>query len=253
MDVQMRKVEVVSALLVVVGAFGAGTAHATDWGTLYGYVDWTSDYRFYGASESNRHGEPQGGLHWSLPDSFYAGVFATGVDFKDFRNTSYEVDVYGGRHFYFDSNDLNVELLYSVDPNTAGHPTYLPPGAILPSYNFFEAETDITHSFGAFSLSGKFILEPRPASHHGMLESANGSAAYTFNRWLKASADIGHQWVEFGAQSTYWDAGITVNWRMQWILDVRYYGTDITVASCYGQNWCKPALVAKITYNFIVL
>jgi uncharacterized protein (TIGR02001 family) len=239
----------IAAVLILPGA----AARAEDWGHLYGYVDWTSDYRFYGASESNRHSVEQGGLHWAMPDNFYAGVFVTGVDFKDYRNTSYEVDLYGGRHFYFGANDLNLEALYSVTPDTAGHPTYTAPGPIYPGYNFFEAAAELTRSFGALALSGKLIVEPRPDSHGGMLWSLNGGASYAINDWLKASASAGHQWVALQTDSTNWNIGATATWRQQWEVDLRYYGTDISIAHCYGMNWCKPAVVAKIKYSFIVL
>ena len=49
------------------------------------------------------------------------------------------------------------------------------------------------------------------------------------------------------------DVGLTATWRQQWALDVRYYGSDISRANCYGTNWCEPALVAKVTYSFAVL
>jgi len=231
---------------------GGGPARASDWGHLYGYVDWTTDYRFYGVSESDRHATMQGGLHWAAPDDFYVGVFTSGVDFKDFRNTSYEVDFYGGRHFYFDDNDLNLEILYGVDPDIAGHPSYAPPGVILPNYNFFEAAGELTHSFGAFNLGGKAILEPRPVSHGGFLWSLNGAATYSLNDWLKVSANVGRQW-EKRVDSTHWDFGVTATWRQQWVFDVRYYGTNISIANCYHMTWCQPALVGKITYQFAVL
>ena len=111
-----------------------GEAQADGWRGVFAYVDWTSDYRFYGMSSSNREPIEQGGLHWLLPNNFYVGVFASGVRFQDFRNTSYETDFYGGRHFYFDSNDLNLELLYSVFPNQAGHASYKPPDYVFPTF-----------------------------------------------------------------------------------------------------------------------
>ena len=227
------------------------TAHAQDWGHLYGYVDWTSDYRFYGVSESDRHAAEQGGLHWSMPDDFYLGVFVSGVDFRDFRHTSYEVDLYAGRHFHFDGTDLNVELLYGVDPDTAGHPSYAPPGVILPTYNFFEFAPELTHTFGAFSFGAKVIAEPRPRSHGGNVWSINPEMGFAPNDWLKASATFGHQWARF--ESNHWDIGLTATWRRQWAFDLRYYDSDISRANCYHTNWCERALVAKVTYSFIVL
>jgi uncharacterized protein (TIGR02001 family) len=224
-----------------------------DWGHLYGYVDWTSDYRFTGASESNRHGTIQGGLHWAAPDDFYLGVFTSHVDFNDFRGTSTEVDLYGGKHIRFGGNDLNLEVLYGDYPDTAGHASYLPAGTILPTYNFLELAAELTHSFGALSVAGKTIVEPRPDSHGGTLTSLNGSASYPVTGWLAANAHFGHQWVTRGVDASYGDAGLTATWRQQWVFDLRYYATDIRRADCYGTNWCGPALVAKVTYQFIVL
>ena len=251
MEIHVRNYYVILATVL---AIGRCPAQASDWGNLYGYVDWTSDYRFYGASESDRHSTEQGGLHWAASDDFYAGVFVSGVDFRDFRKTSYEVDFYGGRHFHFDSNDMNLEALYSVDPDAAGHPSYARSGVILPNYNFFEAAAELTHTFGAFSLGGKVIVEPRPRSHGGLLWSLNGAAVYLVNDWLKLSANVGRQ-REFAKRldSMHWDFGVTATWRQQWVFDVRYYGSDISIANCYGTNWCQPALVAKITYQFAVL
>ena len=243
----------ICGLIVAAALIVGGTARADGWGHVYGYVDWASDYRFYGASESNRHAVVQGGLHWSMPENFYAGVFVTGVDAKDYRNTSYEVDWYGGCHFTFDSNDLNLEALYSVNPDIAGHPSYAAPGVILPNYNFFEGAAELTHSFGKLALGGKIIVEPRPQSHHGFLWSINGTASYAVTDWLNASANFGHQWVALGPQATHWDIGATATWRQLWEVDVRYYGTDISRADCYFQNWCEPAVVAKIKYSFVVL
>ena len=180
-------------------------------------------------------------------------MFVTGVDPEDFRNTSYEVDLYAGRHFYFDGNDLNLEVLYSVNPDIAGHPSYAAPGVILPTYNFFEAAAELTHAFGALNLGAKLILEPRPPSHRGLLWSIDPSAAYAVNDWLKLSANAGYQSEEFGPKSLHWDVGATATWRQQWLFDLRYYATDLSRANCYGTNRCAPAVVAKITYQFVVL
>ncbi|HEY0299801.1 MAG TPA: hypothetical protein VGC36_00595, partial [Rhizomicrobium sp.] len=162
-------------------------------------------------------------------------------------------DLYAGRHFYFDDNDLNLEVLYADYPDTAGHPTYTPPGTIYPTYNFFEAVAELTHKFGALELGAKTMIEPRPDSHGGWLGSVGGSASYAITDWLKASAHAGHQWVERRPESNFGDIGLTATWRVQWLFDLRFYATDIAVADCYGRNWCKPAVVAKVTYQFQVL
>ena len=240
-------------LLVAAFLVWGDNAHAADLGNLYGYVDWTSDYRFNAASESDRHSVIQGGLHWAAPDDFYAGVFMSHVDFDDYRGTGTEIDLYGGKHIRWDTNDLNLEVLYGDYPDTAGHPSYLPPGTILPTYNFSEISAELTHSFGALGLGGRLIVEPRPDAHGGMFTSVGGSASYAVNDWLSASAHATRMWQDRGPQGWSGDAGFTATWRLQWVFDLRYYATDITRADCYGTNWCGPAVVAKITYQFQVL
>lgn len=230
----------------------APPAAADDWGQLYGYVQWTNDYRYYGYSESARHSAEQGGLHWSGPDGIYAGVFVTGVDFKDYRKTSYEADLYAGKHLLWDGNDLNLEVLYGAYPDTAGHPSYLPAGTILPTYNFAELAADFTHHAGRWTFGAKALAEPRPDSHGGLLTVLDGHVAYALTDWLEASGHGGHQWVAHGFDMNHFDLGLTATWRLQWVFDLRYYATDLPRAECYGTSWCQPAVVAKITYNFLV-
>src|SRR3569833_44274 len=237
-------------LFVAIELLSDDPARAGTFGHLYGYVDWTSDYRFNAASESNRHGTVQGGLHWAAPEDFYLGVFVSHVDFNDFRGTATEVDIYGGKHLRWDTNDLNLEVLYGSYPDTAGHPSYLPAGTILPTYNFAELAAELTHSFGALSIAGKLIVEPRPQTHGGTLTSLGGSASYAVNDWLSASAHVTHIWQDRGPHGMTGDAGLTATWRQQWVFDLRYYATDVAKADCYGTNWCEPALVAKVTYQF---
>jgi uncharacterized protein (TIGR02001 family) len=240
-------------LLVAAALVLGDTAHGADLGNLYGYVDWTTDYRFAGASESDRHGVPQGGLHWAAPDNLYAGVFVSAVDFRDFRRTSVEIDLYGGKHVYFDNNDLNLEVLYGMYPDSAGHPSYLPPGAIIAGYNFPEVKAELTHNFGGFSLGGRVLAEPRRESHGGLLWALDGTASAAITDWLTASAELGNQWASSGPRGLRWDFGATATWRQQWVFDLRYYGSNATRAECYHTNWCEAAVVAKLTYQFEAL
>ncbi len=225
-------------------------ASARDFGHLVAYAQVASEYRFQGASESNRQPVMQGGLHWVAPDNFYAGLFVSRVRFNDFRNTSVETDFYVGKRFYFDSNEINLEFLYGAFPDTAGHPSYLPPGQILPTYNFPELVGEFTHRTGAWAFTGKLVFKPRGERHGGLAESAGGTVAYQFNDWLKASASVSSEWSESRPQSTHWDIGVTANRGWQWAFDLRYYATDIPVSQCFNTNWCKPAVVGKLTYTF---
>src|SRR5689334_6693547 len=213
----MKTRAILLGLTVAAALIMGDAAQGAEFGHLYGYVDWTSDYRFNAASESDRHGVVQGGLHWAAPDDFYAGVFVSQVDFNDFRGTSTEVDVYAGKHLRWDTNDLNLEVLYGDYPDTAGHPSYLPPGTILPTYNFAEVSAELTHSFGALSLGGRLIVEPRAKSHGGVFTSVGGSAGYAVNDWLSANGHVTRMWQDRGPQGWAGDAGLTATWRLQWV------------------------------------
>ena len=228
------------------------TARASTWTGVYVYVDWTTDYRFYGMSSSDRQPIEQGGLHWILSDDFYLGVFASGVRFEDFRNTSYELDFYGGRHVHFDGNDLNLELLYSVFPNQAAHAFYKPPNYVFPTYNFVETSAELSHKIDALTLSAKLIFSPAYGSGTGVMGGADGAASYAIRDWLTMDARVGRQWIERGIDRTHWEAGATATW--QWrtqslALDLRYFGTDLGRAQCFGRSWCASAGVAKVTYG----
>lgn len=245
----------VTGMMVMAGvSFAAVPAQAAqDWGVLAGYVDWTNDYRFYGLSESAREPAVQAGLHWLARENFYAGIFASQVRFRDFRGTSVETDFYAGRHFLFDANDLNLELLYADYPDSHGHPSYAPPGAIYPTYDFLELSGELTHDFGAASIGGKVYWEPSLSRFKPEVWSLNGSASYPLLDWLKVSANLGHQWSSLTSEQTHWDIGATATHGWQWTFDVRYYGSDIARADCYHTNWCSPAVVAKLTYTFQIL
>lgn len=67
----------------------------------------TDDYRFRGISQSAGDPAIQGTLDLTFENGFYAGVFASNIDFDDGGKT--EVDYYGG--YYTDlTDDLGVDL-----------------------------------------------------------------------------------------------------------------------------------------------
>ena len=231
-------------------------AWAQDWQGLYVYFDWTSDYRFYGVSESNREPIEQGGVHVSLPKRFYVGVFTSGVRFEDFRNTSYELDVYGGRHFDVASDDLNVEVLYSAFPNQSGHASYRPQSFVFPTYNFAEASAELSHKIGSVTWAAKAAFSPAYGSHKGVMGDLDGDANYAIRSWLAIDFRLGRQWIAKGFDRTHWEIGATATWRpfeaQSLALDLRYYGTDLGRAQCFGTTWCGPSVGFKATYGIAI-
>src|SRR4051812_30299679 len=99
----MRPPVALPALLAatLLSAPAAGQAPGSR-GGLHSAVTLTSDYRYQGVSNSDRHAAVQGVVHYFRPDGWYAGLFATEVDFNDF-STSYELDFYGGKTLKLDA------------------------------------------------------------------------------------------------------------------------------------------------------
>src|SRR5687767_9374618 len=86
------------------------------WGRLYPSVFFTSDYRYDGVSLAGHSPTPQASLYWWRPDKFYGGLWVSGVDFSDLGDTTttFEVDIYGGRHFALAGMQLTLEGMYSL-------------------------------------------------------------------------------------------------------------------------------------------
>jgi len=66
-----------------------------------------SDYLFNGLSQTNDEATLQGSLDWWNDSGWYAGSFASGVDYG--QGTDYEVDFYAGH-----TGNLNESLVYDV-------------------------------------------------------------------------------------------------------------------------------------------
>ncbi len=104
----------VVAFAAAAGASAQGAETETFFGGEFsGNVAITSDYIFRGISQTAGDPTVQGGFDWASED-FYAGIWASGVDFGD--GTSAEVDFYGGWTPSIGAVDFNVGILYYLYP-----------------------------------------------------------------------------------------------------------------------------------------
>ncbi|HEY4943496.1 MAG TPA: TorF family putative porin [Rhizomicrobium sp.] len=235
-----------------------GTAFAADWGTLSGYVDLQSDYRFRGISQNNREPAPQASLNLSITGGFYAGVWAsktnwTGGSFIG-GQPSFELDIYGGKHFDLGGTDLNVEAYYysypDYNPTVASVIIGVPP-TVKASY--FEGIFQLSHSFGSLALVATGAVSPEWSFGGGTGGYLALNASYPLNDWLSISGTVGHQWVDAAPSDyTHFDIGLSATYH-NWVLDVRANGTDLNTAHCgfymVTNNACTTGVVATLTYN----
>lgn len=98
-------------------------------------VSAVSDYLFRGASQTVEKPTVQANITWTAPNGFYAGSFASGVDFGE-DSPTVEVDYFAG--YGFDVSDkVNVDLLLN---------RYTYPGASEMAYNEFVTTTTFAES-----------------------------------------------------------------------------------------------------------
>jgi uncharacterized protein (TIGR02001 family) len=234
----------------------AGAAYADDapaW-AITGTLDVQSDYKFRGISQNDREPSPQGALNITGPDGFYVSSWASTVDWKlggANNNPGVEWDIYGGKHTDLWGTDLNIEAYYYAypDANTFG-------GS---KASYFEAITQLTHTFGPLTLQGTWAYSPEFSLGGGTGNWLAGTATYVVNDWLSISGNVGHQWVQaakYSGSSDYTEAdiGATATWKM-FSLDVRYITTDLGSVACSNfymptANACGGDFVATLNYNF---
>jgi uncharacterized protein (TIGR02001 family) len=244
-------------------AASAGAAYADDaapapaWGTISAYVDVTSDYRFRGISQNDREFAPQASINWSGPDGFYAGVWTSKTNWTGVPaiggTPSFELDIYGGKHFDLGGYDLNVEAYEYSYPDynkNVGHVFIGVPASVSASY--FEGIFQLSHSFGDLALTATGAVSPEFTLGGGTGGYIEGTASYPLLDWLSISGNVGHQWVDAAPSDyTHFDLGLTATWR-HWSLDVRANGTDLNKSNCgfymVTSNACTTGVVATLTY-----
>lgn len=236
---------------VVVGSMFLCPAQADDWGKLYPTLTLASEYRYDGVSNSS--GEPalQASLYWWRPDHFFAGVFATSVDFSGFYDpdTSYEIDVYAGYNWDFgppyfemggDATRLSLTIMYTMFPDQG------PPG---PTYNFVQFTARAQHRVDWLTLRGEtsFVPEASYGAGHALKFEAGAEAAPT--KWLTLGGEVGFREAERRPDRFYWDIGATFH-AGPVDFDIRYHDTDLGFIECGFNANCGPAVVVKASLNF---
>lgn len=243
------------ALCIAALAGTAEKALAADW-NLAGTLAVTSDYRYRGISQNDRHFAPQGSLNLNGSDGWYVGTWGSEVNFNDHADTTIEWDIYAGKHFDLgDGWDLNVEPYYYAYPNHDSDKSGF-------HYSFFELINTLTHTFGKLTVAGTVAWSPDWFGETGTGWWVAGNASYPLTDWLSVSGNVAHQWAHdldaiHGIGFPYWeyDAGVTATWK-QFALDVRYVDTSISAKECGAFNgegnkhWCTRTVVATLTFNF---
>jgi uncharacterized protein (TIGR02001 family) len=233
--------------LAIAGGF-TGTAYADDAApsfVLSGVATVQSDYRFRGISQNSKEITPEAALTLTGPDGFYVSAWSAKTNWGG-NNPSYELDLYGGKHFDLGGTDLNVVAYYYSYPDYS-------PGTGKPA-SYYETQVQLTHAFGPVTLMIQGVNSPEFSLGGGDAWYTSGTATFVATDWLSFSSTVGHQWVKAAPSDyTHFDIGATAVWH-SWSLDARYVTTDISKAACSGfwmatPGACSGGFVATLNYN----
>lgn len=206
---------------------------------LYSQVTLTSDYRYQGVSSTNGGAAVQGVLHHFRPDGWYAGIFASEVDYGYAGSPSYELDIYGGRTLKLNGKtDLKLQGLVSLFPDDRT------PG---PTLDFVQAGVSVIRKEGPLTLTGLTSYVPQGSYRAGQVWRVEGEAAYVLGKGVTLKAQAGHQSSERRPDRSYWSLGGEVRWR-HLIFEARYQDTDLSRARCgFHPDICRPAVTGAVT------
>lgn len=246
----------IGGLVFAAAATVPAVSYADDepaWGPFTANIALTTDYRFRGQSQSQ--GEPalSGGVDYAGSSGFFAGVWASNVDFNDAAETYMELDLYAGfTSALSDKTTGSIKAIYYLYP-TADYP----PGAN--KYDYFELIGSLAHDFGGFSGTFEAAWSPDYFAESGSSVALTGGLSvpltdsfWFFDGGVSASGKLGYQWIDdnttFGTPDyVFYDVGVSAK-IANVTLDVRWVDTDLDRADCFsGANLCEGGVVATLT------
>ena len=201
-----------SLLALTVGAGAAQAQAAPEVAFNIGVV---SDYVFRGASQSNEDPALQGGVDATFGNGFYAGTWASMVDFGD--GTDAEVDLYGG---------YRTEAAgYALDFGVVGYLYVNEPGPA--DYNYVEFKAAASRAVGPATLGAVVYYSPDFYGADDEATYLEANAAFALAEKWSLSGAVGHQWLDVNDDYTTWNLGLAYALTNHLAVDVRYHDTDV--------------------------
>lgn len=193
----------------------ASAASAQDMPEIAWNVGVTSDYVFRGYSQTAEEPSIFGGLDLTV-GSFYAGAWASNVDFGD--STDGEIDLYGG----FRSEVSG----FAVDVGVVGYLYTSQPGGA--DYDYAELKAAASRAFGPVTLGAAVYWSPDFFGADDEATYVEANAAFSPAPQWTVSGAVGHQALDFNDDYTTWNAGVAYAFTDHVAIDIRYHDTDVT-------------------------
>ena len=173
-----------------------------------------SDYVFRGFSQTSEDPAIQGGVDLTSV-SFYAGAWASNVDFGD--DTDAEVDVYGGYRTEAGGFALDfgaIGYLYVGEPDGA-------------DYNYAEFKAAASRAVGPATFGAAVYYSPDFFGADKEATYAEVNAAFSPAPKWTVSGALGKQWLDVSDDYTTWNVGVGYALTDKVGVDVRYHDTDV--------------------------
>jgi len=175
----------------------------------------TSDYVFRGVSQTLEDPAISAGVDLT-GDGFYAGAWASNVDFGD-GDTKAEVDLYAGYRpeiAGFVADFGVIGYLYTGQPDGA-------------DYDYVEFKAAASRAIGSATLSAAVYYSPDffgPAEEEATYAELN-AAFSPADKWTISGA-AGRQWVSSDLDYNTWNLGAAYQLTDKLAVDLRYHDTD---------------------------
>ncbi|ALS98571.1 TorF family putative porin [Lacimicrobium alkaliphilum] len=221
--------------LALLATLSCSFAAQAEWSST---VTLASDYLFNGVSQTDEKPALQASLDWAGDSGWYAGAWASNVDFGD--DTNLEVDLYAG--FYQDIND-NVGLDLGVAQYTYHGASYSDEGNYAEAYMLWaigNTELNFWYAWDYFGTgAGHYIV----MLNHTIPITDDLSLLLGVDRSTSTDSDK-FQWEEGDDSYIHWQA--TANYSISGFdLSLGVQGTDLDT---YGDT--RVLLTVGRTFNF---
>ncbi len=211
----VRPAAAVCAGLLLSSMLGAAQAQAEDAAspTVAFNIGAVSDYVFRGVSQTDEKPAIQGGVDVTA-GRFYAGTWASNVDFKD--STSAEIDLYGGFKPTVGKVALDLGVIYYGYVNE-------PSGADYANWEI-KAAGSIPAGKGTVGAAVYYSPDSFGAAEQAVYYELNGSVP--LNDKISFSGAFGRQTYDGPGDYSTWNLGATWAFAPHLAADFRYHDTD---------------------------
>jgi uncharacterized protein (TIGR02001 family) len=195
------------------------TSQMDDSGVDFSFnVGVSNDYVFRGISQTSENGQLFGGVDATY-DIFYAGIYASNIDYEDFGDddTNLEVDFYAGVKPEAYGFTFDIAAIY--------YSYYNQPSGIA-ELNFFEIKAAASRAIGPVTLGAAVYHSPDFSGELGPATYIEGNGAFTLNDRISFSGAVGHQGLKTDFDYNTFNIGSTIVLLPNVGLDLRYHTTD---------------------------